>query len=71
METSDAPAATIMVGDGVSDLESKDECDLFIGYGGVVSREKVRLHADVWIEDMSSFPFDTLHSLRGNPQRNI
>jgi phosphoserine phosphatase len=64
-------AATIMVGDGVSDLESKDECDLFIGYGGVVSREKVRLHADVWIEDMSSFPFDTLDALRGNPQRNI
>jgi phosphoserine phosphatase len=58
---------TIMVGDGVSDLESRSACDLFVGYGGVIDREKVRWNADVWIKDMSEFPFDKLPSLRGNP----
>nr|MCU0797932.1 HAD-IB family phosphatase [Akkermansiaceae bacterium] len=52
---------------GVSDLESRSACDLFVGYGGVIDREKVRWNADVWIKDMSEFPFDKLPSLRGNP----
>lgn len=44
-----SPNKTIMVGDGVSDLEAKPEVDLFIGYGGYTPREKVREGADHFI----------------------
>ncbi|MFC7337114.1 HAD-IB family phosphatase [Haloferula chungangensis] len=47
------PTRTIMVGDGISDLESRRETDFFVGYGGVVAREAVRSKADAWIEDMT------------------
>lgn len=49
------PEAVVMVGDGVSDLETRGEVDLFIGFGGVVRREAVRQSADAWIESMSDF----------------
>ncbi|MEM1085600.1 MAG: HAD-IB family phosphatase [Verrucomicrobiota bacterium] len=49
------PSTTIMVGDGISDLESRSETDLFVGYGGVVTREAVRKSSDVWLEDMTRF----------------
>ncbi|HET7710851.1 MAG TPA: HAD-IB family phosphatase [Thermoanaerobaculia bacterium] len=42
-----------MIGDGVSDLEAKPAVDLFIGFGGVTVREKVKQNADVYIEDSS------------------
>ncbi len=45
------PEKVVMVGDGISDLESGGECDLFIGYGGVVEREPVKRGADLWITD--------------------
>ncbi len=51
---------TVMVGDGISDLESKSVCDFFIGYGGVADRAPVREGADFYIRDMSEFPFDQL-----------
>ena len=35
----------VMVGDGVSDLETAPEVDLFVGYGGYVARDKVRAMA--------------------------
>ncbi|MCU1244297.1 MAG: haloacid dehalogenase [Acidobacteria bacterium] len=35
-----------LVGDGVSDLEAKPAVDLFIGFGGVQVRERVRAGAD-------------------------
>ena len=47
------PSRTIMVGDGISDLEARSETDFFIGYGGVIARDSVRQNADFWIEDMS------------------
>lgn len=37
------------VGDGVSDLETKPAVDLFIGFGGVQARPRVRDNADVFI----------------------
>jgi phosphoserine phosphatase len=37
------------VGDGVSDLEAKPAVDLFIGFGGVVVRPRVKENADVYI----------------------
>ncbi|MBU0758389.1 MAG: HAD-IB family phosphatase [Nanoarchaeota archaeon] len=38
------------VGDGASDLEVKEHVDLFIGYGKVTVREKVKENADIFIE---------------------
>lgn len=37
------------VGDGVTDLETKPAVDLFIGFGGVHTRPRVRDNADVFI----------------------
>jgi len=42
----------VMVGDGITDLEAVQEtggADLFVGYGGVVSRDLVKANADWWI----------------------
>lgn len=47
------PECVVMVGDGVSDLETKPEVDLFVGFGGVVARDAVRRGADAWLTDMS------------------
>jgi phosphoserine phosphatase len=37
------------VGDGISDLEAKPAVDLFIGFGGVHTRPRVRDNADVFV----------------------
>lgn len=58
------PEAVVMVGDGVSDLESKPEVDLFIGFGGVIPRDAVRQGADAWLESMDQWP---RIPLPGNP----
>lgn len=39
------------VGDGITDLETKPAVNLFIGFGGVKSRERVRAEADVFIDE--------------------
>jgi phosphoserine phosphatase len=39
------------VGDGVSDLEAKSAVDLFIGFGGVAVRDRVRDEADVFVQE--------------------
>jgi len=41
----------IMVGDGVTDLEARPPADAFIGYGGVVVRDKVKASADWFVTD--------------------
>ena len=41
------------VGDGVSDLETKSAVDLFIGFGGVVVRPRVKENADVFVTSLS------------------
>lgn len=46
----------LMIGDGSSDLATRDVVDLFIGFGGVVSREKVREGSDVFIASASIAP---------------
>jgi phosphoserine phosphatase len=43
------PGAAAMVGDGVSDLETGPAVDLFIGYGGVAVRSKVKESAGVYV----------------------
>ena len=42
-----------MVGDGVTDMHAKPPADAFIGFGGVVVREKVRDGADWFVTDLS------------------
>jgi phosphoserine phosphatase len=37
------------VGDGVSDLEARPAVDLFIGFGGVVVRPRVKENADLYV----------------------
>lgn len=46
----------MLVGDGVSDLEAGPAVDLFVGFGGVVSRERVRAEAEVFIHAASLAP---------------
>jgi phosphoserine phosphatase len=41
-----------MIGDGASDLEAKPAVDLFIGFGGVHIRPRVRDNADVFVTDL-------------------
>lgn len=43
--------SVLFVGDGITDLEAKDEVALFVGFGGVKIREKVKEEADIFIED--------------------
>jgi len=45
------PVRIIMIGDGVSDLETKPDVDSMIGFGGVAAREKVKQGADLWVTD--------------------
>lgn len=46
----------LMIGDGASDLATRSVVDLFVGFGGVVSRQKVRDGADVFISVNSLAP---------------
>jgi phosphoserine phosphatase len=43
----------VFVGDGVSDLEARPAVDLFVGFGGVRIRERVREEADLFIAEPS------------------
>lgn len=42
-------ARSLFVGDGASDLATRSTVDLFVGFGGIVARENVRIGADVWL----------------------
>ena len=50
-------AGVVHIGDGATDLEVKEEVDLFIGFGGNVTRDLVRDQADCFVKE-----FRTLHS---------
>lgn len=47
------PERVVMIGDGISDLETKPDVDHFIGFGGVVARPAVMEGADHWLTDMN------------------
>jgi phosphoserine phosphatase len=51
-----APVRTVMVGDGVSDLESKPVVDLFVGFGRYTARAKVKAEAHAFIHSMAELP---------------
>jgi len=46
----------VMVGDGVSDLETKAAADLFVGFGRYVARPAVRAGADRFIGRLAELP---------------
>ncbi|MCS7070219.1 MAG: HAD-IB family phosphatase [Anaerolinea sp.] len=50
------PGRALMVGDGVSDLATRPVVDLFVGFGGVVTRPRVRDEADAFITSASLAP---------------
>lgn len=51
-----AKGRVLMVGDGASDLEAKPAVDLFIGFGGVVARERVRAGSHRYIDVLDLTP---------------
>lgn len=46
----------LMIGDGSSDLATRSVVDLFVGFGGVVAREKVLKESEVFIHSASIAP---------------
>lgn len=46
----------MLIGDGTSDLEASQAVDMFVGFGGVVAREKVKAQAEVFIHANSLAP---------------
>lgn len=47
-----APQTIVMVGDGVSDLETQADVDLFVGFGRYVARPRVRAEAVQFITSL-------------------
>ena len=55
-ELSGAENRTMLVGDGVTDLEARDAVRLFVGFGGAVQRDRVMAEAAVFIAANSLAP---------------
>lgn len=50
------PARIVMVGDGASDLETRPDVDLFVGFGRYMAREKVRRESAAFITRLADLP---------------
>ncbi|MGB0951587.1 MAG: HAD-IB family phosphatase [Planctomycetota bacterium] len=50
------PQRAMLVGDGASDLEAAAGIGLFVGFGGYVTRDKVRQEASVFLDQASLAP---------------
>jgi len=50
------PERTVMVGDGVSDLETKPVVDLFVGFGRYTPRARVKAQAKVFLLSLADLP---------------
>jgi phosphoserine phosphatase len=68
----------LFIGDGVSDLRTRETVDLFVGFGGVVRREKVENGSDVYVITPSLAPILPMAvgeagkvALRGTPYENV
>jgi phosphoserine phosphatase len=64
----DIAGAVMMVGDGVTDLETQHVADIFVAYAGVVSRDAVVAAADFVVRSSSLAPVLPL-ALAGEPPR--
>jgi len=60
------PERVGMMGDGISDLETKPDVDVFIGFGGVVQRPLVRKGSENWIESLTGH--ESIIRMLGQPQ---
>jgi len=49
-----APERIVMIGDGVSDLETQPFVDLFVGYGGYTARERVKREAQAFFTSLAA-----------------
>ncbi|MBL9214567.1 MAG: HAD-IB family phosphatase [Opitutaceae bacterium] len=47
------PVRTVTVGDGVSDLETRDVADLFVGFGRYTPRARVKAEARAFIHELA------------------
>jgi len=56
LRTEYQPAAIVMVGDGVSDLETQSRVSLFVGFGRYVKRPRVQKEAQHFIESLDGIP---------------
>jgi phosphoserine phosphatase len=68
----------LFIGDGMSDLHTKSNVDLFVGFGGVARREKVENGSDVYVAVNSLAPILPiaagelgLSKLRGTPYEAV
>lgn len=52
----DSPGSSMLVGDGASDEQAAAAVDLFVGFGGVAQRPRVRDRAPVYITSQSLAP---------------
>ena len=50
------PEKVVMVGDGVSDLETAPVVDLFVGFGGFATRERVKREAAAFVTSLADVP---------------
>jgi phosphoserine phosphatase len=50
------PEKVVMVGDGVSDLETRPAVDLFVGFGGFVTRERLKGESAAFVTSLASLP---------------
>lgn len=50
------PQRTMLLGDGASDLEASANIGLFVGFGGFVSRDRIRQQAPLFLEQPSLAP---------------
>ncbi|MFK7909530.1 MAG: HAD-IB family phosphatase [Akkermansiaceae bacterium] len=50
------PEKIVMVGDGISDLETQEEVDLFIGFGRYAKRDRVVQEATHFINSLEELP---------------
>lgn len=69
---------SLLIGDGSSDMLASRAVDLFVGYGGVVSRQRVREHAPVFLQTRSLAPLlvvaagpAAIRRLQAGPERDI
>ena len=49
-----SPEKVVMIGDGVSDLETQPVVDLFVGFGGYTARERVRREAQAFVTSLAT-----------------
>ena len=49
-EISGKEKRTMLIGDGITDLEARDAVKWFVGFGGVARRDRVAAEADIFIE---------------------